>query len=377
MGFSAALPTEEANVRGATRIVWSVLIVLAGVVPAARAEDHVGRSHRLRLPPGFALVAEADVAGSPAGRIDLVGRVAPPTALERRVYVAGPLQEPDAMLVVARIDVDPDQFAASRVRHRYVLDRLRLDPDRFEALVAEGQVRMRPTEIGGYDAIEMTHPGAEGPLGVLEPAGAAVLVDAGTYVIVVSLMVRDTTVYPVEETWARVRGSLVLDPPAVFMRTLLLYGGIGLGCLILLVLLVRIVSSRRPRAEPRYEGAGVLSMTSEGWGGSRPSMPSPMQPMLSTSDDHAVHLDQPVPAPQPAPRPAADLDLEEPDEAPAPNPLRVAEPAEAPPPLPATQAKAAPPPLPGAGARAKADEGAPAKRKGLRPTLPASGRYSG
>lgn len=375
--------------RCASRMVWSVLIALGVILPAAHAEEHVGKDHRLVVPHGFEALAEEDVAASPAHAIDLIGRVAPPAALERRVYLAGSMVAPDALLVVARIQVDPDQFAASRVRHRYILDRLHLDADHFEALVADGHVVIRPAEVGGHDALEMKHPGAEGPLGLEEPAAAALLVDGGTYVLVVCLMVRDTTVYPLEETWARIRGSLVVEPPVALARTALLYGGIGLVALILLVVLVRVIAARRPRTPSRYEGAG-LSMASDGWGGKPAAVAGgalPAEP-ATPSTNYASHLDQPVPSPRPLLEPdLEEPDLEEPELAePAPlaeppTPLRAAEapaavPPPVPPPMPAPKPAAVPPPVPAPTEDAPpAGRPAPAKRKGLKRTLPASGRY--
>ena len=75
------------------------------------------------------------------------------------------------------------------MRGKRKLDRLHLSDEHFEALVADGSVQLRPTEAGGHDALEMKHPGAEGPLGLAEPAGAALLVDGGSYLIVIVLMV--------------------------------------------------------------------------------------------------------------------------------------------------------------------------------------------
>ena len=369
---------------GATRIVLIVLLGLAVTMPAALAEEHTGEGYRLDPPHGFEPLSDEDAQVSFAHGLDLVGRLAPPSAMKRTIFVAGNLVDPDAVLLVARIEVDEDQFASSRVRHRYLLDRLHVDKERFEALVAEGDVVLRPTEVGGYEALEMTHPGVEGPLGLIEPAGSALLIDGGTHILVLSLMVRDTTVYPVEQTWSQVRGGLRVDPSTALAQTAILYGGIGLAGLLVLVLLVRLVGIRRGPPAKRYEQPGQLSMSSEGWGGKRPSAPA-MQPVLDPEPASGMTspLDQPVPETTLLePEPAVDTP---PAPMPDPTPLRAQTPASPTGPAAVVPAPAPAPATPAADAPAPAgDEGLPPaarpaarKRAGLKRTLPSSGRYSG
>lgn len=364
--------------RGAFLFAWACLTAAGALLAptSALAADaptqapgtrtHVGRSFTLRVPHGFRPVASAEEAQCPIASLDLVGRVAPPQAMQRSLFVSGEVANPEAMLLVARIEVNEGTFASSRRRHRYMLDRLHLSDNHFDSLVVDGTVELRATEAGGHEALEMKHAGAEGPLGLEEPAGAALLVDGGTHVLVVVLMVRDTDIHPLEETWASVRGSLDIAPPAAFARSALLYGGVGLVVLLLLVLLLRFVASRRKPPAPGWDVGGRVSLTSEGWGGLRPNTPA-MQPVMPVEPASGMppHLEQPVPQPRTAPA------AEEPPPLPTaePTPLRAADPHEAPGAAPerAQGPGTAPPP----GARPDAPT-----RPGLKRTLPSSGRYS-
>ena len=262
--------------RTTRRHAWTCLAALVVLLWAGEADAgvrHKETGFQLDLPHGFRLLSPEDVAVCPGHGMDLVSRVAPAAAMTKRVFLAGPLLEPEALLVVARIEVDPGSFGSARRRQRYMLDRLHLDHGHFEALVAEDEVTLNSVEISDHDALEMIHAGVEGPLGLMEPAAAAVLVDAGSHILVVALLVRDTTVYPVDGTWAPLRGSLKVHSHSAFAQSALLYGGVGMLALLVLVLLTRWFSSRRRARGPAMPGAGRVSMTTEGWGHARSAAP--------------------------------------------------------------------------------------------------------
>lgn len=250
--------------------------------------------------------------------------------------------------------------------------------------MADGEVVLRPAEVNGREALEMKHPAVEGLLGVEEPAAAALLVDGGTWILVVTLMVYDTEVRPLDQTWAGVRASLEVEPPSAVAARALLYGGIGLVGLIMLVFLLRFLSRRRPA--PTVAPIRVVEVDAGPVGGRDFTIPEPTPYTPAETATAPLAASSPV-----VPTPAAP--------APDPQPLRVASmeggasdaDGSADTPSEQTASEPAPPPLPRAGttptpgAEAGAPPPLPSKpaatpkppaRKGLRPTLPANGRWS-
>ncbi len=354
------------------RLYFMLGLAVLLVANTAQAEDVcAGKGFSVRVPAGFEKLSAADMSISPVHGMDLTARIARASAATRSVYTAGSLLEPDALLLVTRIEREGGALGGSRARHRYMLDRIFLSKPQFDGLVADGKVELRPIEIADHEALAMSHPGAEGLLGLEEPATRALLLVADDYILVVVLMVRNQAAYPTDATWAAVRGSLEVAPAAVFFRQALLYGGVGLAGLILLLVLARVVGLGAGRRGPdkSWGAPGGLALSTEGWGGG---------PAASAAGPASETL-PPVAAPSPAPEAlGAEPDLDDPLAAPA-----------APPPLPAAQAtapRAAPPGLrstkPGAGGppalppREPTPAEGPPTRKGLQRTLPPSGRFS-
>lgn len=262
-------------------LAFVVLCGLAGVAEAG--ELHQGRGYKVDVPVGFRELDGDDAAISPAHTLDLAGGLAAPSALATTVFVLGETMEPDATLVVARVEVDAGALTGALARQRYLLDRLRLDGHRFEALVADGLVNVEAVEVDGHPGMAMVHPGVEGPLGPLEPCGGALVVDGGSFIVVVYLMVHRPAIVPHESTWAKIRGSVHVEPAGALVRGMLVYGGGGLLGLMLVVLLSRFVPRRRVAPAPAWGDGLRLAMSSEGWGARTPVTPT-MQPMLSNPD---------------------------------------------------------------------------------------------
>lgn len=334
----------------------SVACLVAGLAlltaaPAWAGDLVAGHGFRLQAPPGFERVETPGGPSDPSRDLPLTHGLAVQGKVERHVFVAGSSRHPDAVLLACRIDLDESAAVhGARGLRRYLMDNLHRARASFDTLVADEDVTLETAHDWDMDAVEMSHPALQGPLGLAEPAVRAVAVDAGDHLVVVLLQVTDEHVVPPDSLWSRVRGSLAVESRAAVARTALLYGGIAVLVLILLVLFMRRAAGARARQQaalvPARAPAGRTTPARRAAGA--PSLPS---------------------APASAARPSAAA------APPAPGPAAPARPGIAQT-VPAAPA-ATPAPGPEEGMRLPRRElsRGPA-RKGLQRTLPPEGRYS-
>ena len=250
-----------------------VLTTALGIASAAGMVE--GAGFRLRLPAGFEAFEDEGGGDSPAPSYDLLPGRAAREDPSIRVFTAGSVgHKPGAVLLVVRIGLRAGMGPrTSRDLHAYLLDHVRVDETRFGRLMADGRIQLRNADVGACRGVEMAHAGVDGPLGPIEPPTRALAVVGEDFLMVMVLHVHDPEVFPPDETWAQLRGSLEIDPPAAFARTALLYGGAAVALLIVLVLLVRLRARARQRAMPVYRPALAGAAASrEGW--TAPKAPS-------------------------------------------------------------------------------------------------------
>jgi len=252
------------------RSVVCLLIVsfaVCAIAQVAEADSIRGDGFAFGFPDGFHELASADYADSVAGHLTMAGGLAVRGEPSIQTYCAGRAQRPDAVLLVARINLKDDgRMHSARGLQRYVLDNLHASDDLFDHLMALDRVTLTPKIHDGLEALEMSHDGVRGPLGLLEePAVRAMAIVGDGYLLVFVLVVTDDEALSPDEAWGSVMSALVVDPPGAFVRSALLYGGTGLFGLILFVLLLRLLASRRLARAPAWAyRAGARGK--EAWG---------------------------------------------------------------------------------------------------------------
>lgn len=352
---------------GAWIVSALLLLLLASDADAANGLE--GDGFQMGVPAGFVRLSARDALEHASDGLDFTAGLSIERDPELHVFCRGSEQRPDALLFVVRVHLaDQTGMASTHDLQRYMLDQLHVSDDDFDQLVASDGVTLIPQIHDGYDALHMAHAGVRGPRELMdEPATRALAILGEDTLLVVLLHVTDDVAVPVDAAWQAVAGSLVVDPPGAFARSVLLYGGLGLAGLVLFVLLLRLLDRRRLARD--WAGGGRHGASAESkWGPS--VLAPPLQPAGVPPMDGASTV--PLPRPEPAPEVDAVAPLQGPS-APStsPQPALPADPA----PLEAPAAPAAVP-APVAATPPAQPSAAPPAKVGLRRTLPKGGRYS-
>ncbi|MDJ0521276.1 MAG: hypothetical protein QNJ90_04305 [Planctomycetota bacterium] len=240
------------------------LLTLTLIVPVAWAGGRVvGEGYVVSVGSRFERLDARERSSSPATQLPLTKGLSVRGDPELHLFYAGRPAHPYATVVISRIELtDPGQVRSRLDLQRYVLDHVRQSPQELEALVAEGNVEVKPYRVGGLEGLTMRHEGSPGALGLIgEPATRALVVRGRDYLLVVALMVLNENHIPVEETWQHILRSLKLEAHSAMAKSLFLYGSIGLAALILLVFVMRLRAQRRARA-PAWMPPPRITVTS-------------------------------------------------------------------------------------------------------------------
>ncbi len=251
----------------ALAICFVSTLLLGLAAPSALADGSMeAEGFRISVPRGFERLSKADRATSLVSRMRLTHGLSVAGVPDVHVFYAGLQASPDALLVAARIGLaDPRQLHSRLDQQRYAMDNLRISEQEFDSIVAEGGVDLQPKRVGDYDALQMAHEGSGGALGLLsEPRTRALTVVGSDFLVVVVLLVLDEGAVPVERTWQHVMRSIEIDPRGALVRSMLLYGTVGLVVLILFVFLLRVRAQRKRAQIPSWLNPRAAT-TSRAW----------------------------------------------------------------------------------------------------------------